>query len=331
MGKILVTGGLGFIGSHCMVELMKANNDLICIDNCSNSDLNTLSRIRKIDSKPFIFKKIGIGNTELENIFDEHNIESIFHFAGLKSVGESVKFPAKYFYNNVIGSKHVLSLAKKYKVKNLIFSSSATVYGKPIFLPISEKHSVRSTNPYGQNKIDIENMIINDLYFQNECSVKILRYFNPVGAHPSGLIGEYPKGIPNNLMPYVIDVAKKRFSKLMVYGGNYNTHDGTGVRDFIHIMDLVQGHIQALNYRKLGISIFNLGTGKGNSVLDLVKTFEIVNGIKIPFEIVDRRHGDVDEVFADPTRAKLSLNFCATKTLEDMCKDAWHFAVNFKR
>jgi UDP-glucose 4-epimerase len=331
MGKILVTGGLGFIGSHCMVELLKVNKDLICIDNCSNSDINTLLRIRKIESKPFIFRKIGIESSELENIFQDNNIESIIHFAGLKSVGESVKFPAKYFYNNVIGSKHLFSLAKKYKIKNLIFSSSATVYGKPIFLPISEKHPVKPINPYGQNKIDIENIIISDSYFQNECSVKILRYFNPVGAHKSGFIGEYPKGIPNNLMPYVIDVAKKRFSNLMIFGGNYNTYDGTGVRDYIHIMDLIQGHIQALNYRKLGITIFNLGTGKGNSVLDLVKTFEKVNEIKIPFKIIDRRLGDVDIVFADTAKAKLLLNFSAIKTLEDMCKDAWHFALNIKR
>ena len=326
MKKILVTGGLGFIGSHAITSLLDLDYDIFCIDNCSNSNLNIISRINKISSKPFIFRKMSIADQALGEFIDANEIDSVIHFAGLKSVGESVNFPAKYFYNNVIGSKILLDNLKKYKIKNFIFSSSATVYGKPLFLPLKENHPIRATNPYGQNKIDIENILLSDPYFQNDCSVKILRYFNPIGAHPRGMIGESPKGIPNNLMPFILKVAQRAYQKVSVFGNDYDTHDGTGVRDYIHIMDLVDGHVKALNYQKKGVSIFNLGTGQGYSVLDLIKTFERVNHVSAPFEFVNRRPGDVAAVYANPSKAESVLGFKAKRTLEDMCRDAWTFA-----
>jgi len=324
-GNILLTGGLGFIGSHCLVELLRLNKEIICIDNFLNSNLNILSKIKKITSNSFLFKNISIQSPELNQLFLENEIDTIIHFAGLKSVGESVSYPGKYFYNNVMGSKYLFDIAKKFKVKNLIFSSSATVYGAPIYLPLNENHTIRATNPYGQNKIDIENLLINDTYFKNECSVKILRYFNPIGAHPSGIIGENPKGIPNNLMPFILKVAKQQIKKVNVFGGDYNTPDGTGIRDYIHIMDLVDGHIQALDYQTNGVSVFNLGTGQGFSVLDLIKTFEKANKVSVPFEIVDRRPGDVAKVYADKLKAEQLLNFKTKRTIEEMCVDAWNF------
>lgn len=323
---ILVTGGMGFIGSHFLTELLKLDYQVICIDNLSNSDLDVVTRIKKISLKPFIFKKIGIEDVELNKIFLKNKIDTIVHFAGLKAVNESLKYPGKYFYNNVIGSKNLFNIAKKFKVKNIIFSSSATVYGSPIYLPLNENHPIRAINPYGQNKIDIERMLIEDDFFQNECSVKILRYFNPAGAHPSGLLGENPKGIPNNLMPYILKVAKKELPEVYVFGNDYPTPDGTGVRDYIHIMDLIDGHISALNYQKNGISIFNLGTGHGYSVLDLIHSFQEVNKIKIPHRFVARRAGDVAEVFANPSKAESVLNFKSKRSINNVCADAWHFA-----
>ena len=328
MKKILITGGLGFIGSHFIGEILKYGKEIICVDNCLNSDLTILRKINKITSYPFIFKKIGITNVELEKIFHENEIESIVHFAGLKAVGESFFYPGKYYYNNVLGSKNLFNLAKKFKIKNLIFSSSATVYGNPIFLPLTENHPIKSTNPYGQNKIDIEQLLLNDSYFNTECSVKILRYFNPIGAHPSGFLGESPKSLPNNLMPNILKVAKKELSEVLIFGNNFDTHDGTGIRDYIHIMDLIDGHIRSLNYPKKGISIFNLGTGKGYSVLDLIHTFEKENNIPVPFKFIDRRPGDVDSVYSNPQKAYKELNFLAKRTLQEMCKDAWRFAMN---
>ena len=328
MKKILITGGLGFIGSHLIAEILKIGRDVICIDNCSNSYLSNIQRIKKISSYPFQFKKIGIENVELNEIFLKNEIDTIIHLAGLKAVGESVAYPARYYYNNVIGSKHLFNIAKKFKVKNLIFSSSATVYGPPLYLPFDENHPIRATNPYGQNKIDIEKLLIEDSYFQNDCSVKILRYFNPIGAHPTSMLGENPRGIPNNLMPYVLKVAKKEFQEVLVFGNDYNTHDGTGVRDYIHIMDLIEGHIKSLNYLQKGISIFNLGTGHGYSVLDLIHTFQKTNKIKIPYRIAPRREGDVDSVFNNPLKAQVNLNFYAKKTLDEMCMDSWRYAKN---
>ena len=324
--NILITGGLGFVGSHCLVELLNLDKKIICIDNFLNSNPRVFSKVKKITSVPFLFKNISIQSSELNQLFLENKIDTIFHFAGLKSVSESVTYPGKYFYNNVMGSKYLFNIAKKFKVKNLIFSSSATVYGNPVYLPLNEIHTTRATNPYGKNKIDIENLLINDKYFQNECSVKILRYFNPIGAHPSGVIGENPKGIPNNLMPFILKVAKQEIKKVNVFGGNYNTPDGTGIRDYIHIMDLVDGHIQALDYKIKGVSVFNLGTGQGCSVLELIKTFEQVNKVSVPFEIVDRRLGDVAKVYADKSKAERLLNFKTKRTIEEMCVDAWNFA-----
>ena len=324
---ILITGGLGFIGSHFAAEACK-DSPLVIVDNLSNTTLNIYHKVLRIRKKNYIFfHNTDIHNyAEMEKIIQFYKINSVIHFAGLKSVGESVSSPAKYYYNNVIGSKSLFHLIKINNIQNLIFSSSATVYGKPQKLPLDESHPIRATNPYGQNKIDIENLLINDSYLKNNCSVKILRYFNPIGAHPSGVIGESPKGIPNNLMPYILKVAQRVYQKVSVFGNDYDTHDGTGVRDYIHIMDLVAGHIKALNYQKKGVSIFNLGTGQGYSVLDLINTFEGVNHVSVPFEFVNRRPGDVAAVYANPFKAESVLDFKAKRTLEDMCRDAWIFA-----
>lgn len=324
---ILVCGFNGFIGSHLSVELLNNNYSFIGVDNFVNSRYENIFNIQNVSGKHINFIKCNIlDGFNLEDIFKKYPISAVIHLASLKSVGESLLYPAKYYYNNVLGSKRLFSLMRKYCVKNLIFSSSATVYGKPIKLPLYENHPIRATNPYGQNKIDIENILLSDPYFKSDCSVKILRYFNPVGAHPSGLIGENPKGIPNNLMPYILKVANREYKRVSVFGKDYETHDGTGVRDFIHIMDLVEGHIKALNYQKKGISIFNLGTGHGYSVLDLIKTFEDVNNVTVPFEISARRPGDVASVYANPHKAESVLGFKAKRTLENMCFDAWTFA-----
>ena len=323
---ILVCGFNGFIGSHLSAQLLKNNYSIIGVDNLSNSRYENIFDIQNVSGKHINFIKCNILDSfNLESIFKKYSISAVIHLASLKSVGESTLYPAKYYYNNVLGAKSLFSLVRKYHVKNLIFSSSATVYGKPIKLPLDESHPIRATNPYGQNKIDIENILLNDPYFKGDCSVKILRYFNPIGAHPSGLIGENPKGIPNNLMPYILKVANREYKTVSVFGDDYETHDGTGVRDYIHIMDLVDGHIKALNYQKKGISIFNLGTGQGYSVLELIKTFENVNHVSVPFEISARRPGDVASVYANPHRAESALGFKAKLTLQDMCRDAWRF------
>lgn len=324
---ILVCGFNGFIGSHLFVELLNNGFSIIGVDNFVNSRYKNIFKMQNASGKKISFIKCNILDTyNLEEIFKKYSISTVIHLASLKSVGESSLYPAKYYYNNVLGSKSLFSLMRKYGVKNLIFSSSATVYGNPIKLPLCENHPIRSTNPYAQNKIDIENILLSDPYFQNDCSVKILRYFNPIGAHPSGLIGESPKGIPNNLMPYILKVAQREYQKVSVFGSDYDTYDGTGVRDYIHIMDLVDGHVKALNYQKKGVSIFNLGTGQGYSVLDLINTFEGVNHASVPFEFVNRRPGDVAAVYANPSKAESVLGFKAKRTLEDMCRDAWIFA-----
>ena len=325
--NILLTGGAGYIGSHAFIELLNKGNEVIILDNFSNSSLENIRNIENLTKRKIIFYQTNLlEKDKVDKTLKDHKIDAVIHLAGLKSVGDSVKFPAKYYQNNVISSKVLFECLKKNNIENLVFSSSATVYGKPIFLPLSENHPKRATNPYGKNKIDIENLLMDDSYFQNNCSVKILRYFNPIGAHPSGLIGESPKGIPNNLMPYIIKVAKGEYQKVSVFGNDYNTHDGTGVRDYIHIMDLVDGHIKALNYQTKGVSIFNLGTGRGYSVLDLIKMFERVNHVSVPFEIVARRPGDVAAVYANPSKAENLLGFKAQYALQDMCRDAWMFA-----
>lgn len=333
--KILITGGAGYIGSHAVVELLNKNEDLILIDNFYNSKRKTLENIKKITNKDFKFYEMDYTDINLlEKVFEENKIDAVIHFAGYKAVGESVEKPIEYYQNNVSGTLNLLSVMKKHNVKKIIFSSSATVYGVPQKLPITETDKVGgTTNPYGTSKLFIE-QILKDLYnSDNTWSIAILRYFNPVGAHTSSLIGEDPNGIPNNLMPYILKVATGEKPKLNVFGNDYETKDGTGVRDYIHVVDLAKGHIKALekiNKEKNGLFIYNLGTGKGYSVLEMIKTFEKVTGQKINYEITERRPGDVAECYADSTKAQKELNFTCEKTLEDMCKDAWNFVKNSK-
>lgn len=333
--KILITGGAGYIGSHTVVELLNKNEGLILIDNFYNSKRKALENIKKITNKDFKFYEMNYTDINLlEKVFEENKIDAVIHFAGYKAVGESVEKPIEYYQNNVSGTLNLLSVMKKHNVKKIIFSSSATVYGVPQKLPITETDKVGdTTNPYGTSKLFIE-QILKDLYnSDNTWSIAILRYFNPVGAHTSSLIGEDPNGIPNNLMPYILKVATGEKPKLNVFGNDYETKDGTGVRDYIHVVDLAKGHIKALekiNKEKQGLFIYNLGTGKGYSVLEMIKTFEKVTGQKINYEITERRPGDVAECYADATKAQKELNFTCEKTLEDMCKDAWNFVKNSK-
>lgn len=329
--SILLTGGLGFIGSHTAVALKNHFKQIVIIDDLSNSTMNSYYRLKHLVGDNLTFYKVDVAcQNKVDEIISLHDIKTVIHYAGLKAVGESVSFPAKYYYKNVYSSKLFFDVLKKNKVSNLIFSSSATVYGKPLYLPLDESHPVRATNPYGQNKIDIEQMIFNDPYYQDQCSVKILRYFNPIGAHPSGLIGEDPKGTPNNIMPIILKVATQEYQELKIFGKDYLTHDGTGIRDYIHIMDLVEGHVQALSYDDKGITVFNLGTGQGYSVLDLIHTFQEVNKVKILYSYAGRRPGDIDAVFANPDRAKTILGFRASQSLQDMCLDAWNFVKKNK-
>ena len=331
---VLVTGGMGYIGSHTCVELLKENHRLIIIDNLSNSSQYIKDKIEKISKKSSVtFYKINlIDKAALKEIFRKENIEVVIHFAGLKAVGESVENPIKYYYNNVASSITLFDIMNKYNVKNLIFSSSATVYGVPKELPIKEDANLNAVNPYGNSKLMIEN-ILKDISLSDEnWNIVILRYFNPVGAHESGLIGENSVGIPNNLMPYICQVAKGIFPKLYVFGDNYNTPDGTGVRDYIHVVDLVKGHIKSINrlLEKKRLSIYNLGTGIGYSVLDIIKTFKEETGIKINYEITERRPGDISSCYADPSKARFELDWKAEKNLKDMCKDSWNFYKNSK-
>lgn len=329
--SVLVTGGAGYIGSHTCVELLNAGYDIIVLDNFSNSKPQALDRIKKITGRDFKFYEADLLNeVEIDGIFKNNNIDSVIHFAGLKAVGESVSVPLKYYYNNITGTLILCEIMKKYNVKKLVFSSSATVYGMAEVVPVKEDFSLNATNPYGRTKLFIED-ILRDLYISdNSWSIAILRYFNPIGAHKSGLIGEDPRGIPNNLMPYIAQVAAGKLKELSVFGNDYPTHDGTGVRDYIHVVDLSLGHIKAL--RKIssgtGVDTFNLGTGTGYSVLDLVKTFEKVTGKKIPYIITERRPGDVAALYADPSKASEELSWQAAKNLEDMCADTWLWQKN---
>ena len=328
--KILISGGAGYIGSHIFLKLF-ADHDIFILDNFSNSCRSVISKLKKFSNKDFVtFDFSTLDKSRLEEAFKKYNFDAVIHLASLKSVSDSLIYPALYYRNNVYGSKIIFEMIKKYNIKNLIFSSSATVYGNPLFLPINEKHPIRGLNFYAKNKISIEELLINDCYFKVDCSVKILRYFNPIGAHKSYIFGDNPK-YPTNIMPLIVQVGLGKKDYLDVYGNNYNTHDGTGVRDYIHIMDLVDGHHQALKFDKKGISIFNLGTGTGYSVLDLVKEFEETNKIKIPIKFSNRRNGDVGSVFADPARAKKYLNFKPQMSLKDMCKDSWKFAIKNER
>jgi len=329
--SILITGGAGYIGSHTCVELLSKGYDIVIVDNFSNSKPEVINRIRELSGKNFKFYKTDILNkNEIEKIFIENNIDAVIHFAGLKSVSESVKIPLKYYYHNITGTLILSEVMKKYNVKKMVFSSSATVYGNPKSVPITEDFPLGATNPYGRTKLMIEE-ILRDVYISDKSwSIALLRYFNPIGAHESGRIGEDPNGIPNNLMPYITQVAIGKREKLSIFGNDYNTHDGTGVRDYIHVVDLAKGHIKALEkvIKTNGIDAYNLGTGIGYSVLDVVKNFEKVTNIKIPYVFVDRRPGDIDKCYADPTKAFKELGWKAEKTLEDMCRDAWNWQKN---
>jgi len=334
--SILITGGTGYIGSHTVVELLNNNEKVVVVDNFINSSPEVIDKIKQITGKEFKFYEVDILNEEkLEQVFKENKIDSVIHFAGLKAVGESVKKPLEYFHNNITGTLMLLNIMKKYNCKNIVFSSSATVYGnqsEPKYVETMERGI--TTNPYGTTKAIIEK-ILEDLYTSdNTWKIAILRYFNPIGAHDSGLIGDNPNGIPNNLMPYIQKVAIGELKELSIFGNDYNTPDGTGIRDYIHVVDLALGHIKALEkIEKVdsGVYIYNLGSGKGHSVLEIVKTFEKVNNIMIPYIIAPRRDGDIDEFYADPTKAKNELNWSVQKSLEDMCKDSWNFIQKNKK
>lgn len=327
---ILVTGGAGYIGSHTAVELLNAGKEIIIIDNFSNSKRDALDKIKEITGKDFKFYEMDYKNIEgLEKVFKENQIDAVMNFAGYKAVGESVAKPLDYYENNISGTIGLLKTMKKYNVKKFIFSSSATVYGDPEVVPITEECKTGgTTNPYGTTKLFIE-QILQDLYkSDNEWDIAILRYFNPIGSHESGLIGEDPQGIPNNLMPYIVRVASGELEQLSVFGNDYDTPDGTGVRDYIHVVDLAKGHLKALEKLEKegkGIYIYNLGTGKGYSVLEMVKTFETATGKNVKYKIVGRRDGDIATCYANSKKAKEELGWQAEKTLEDMCKDAWRY------
>lgn len=324
--KMLITGGTGYIGSHTAVELLKSNHEIVIIDNFSNSSSDVLDKIKTISKKDFPFYEGDVADKELLNkIFKENKIDAVIHFAGFKAVGESVREPLKYYRNNLDSTITLLEVMKEVNVKKIVFSSSATVYGKPESLPIKEDANLSTTNPYGTTKLMIE-MILKDLYISdNTWGITILRYFNPIGAHESGLIGENPNDIPNNLMPYIVRVATKQYPKLSVFGNDYDTKDGTGVRDYIHVVDLALGHVAAINNMESELEIYNLGSGSGYSVLELVEMFSKTNNVEVPYVIVERRPGDIDACYADVNHAKEKLNWETTKTLEDMCKDSYNF------
>ena len=327
---ILLPGGAGFIGSHTAVELLNAGKEIIIIDNFSNSKPEVLNAIKKITGKEFKFYEMDYANRQkLEKVFQENQIEAVLNFAGYKAVGESVQKPIEYYTNNISGCLVLLDIMRKYGVKKFIFSSSATVYGEPEKIPLTEDCKIGgTTNPYGTTKLFIE-QILKDIYkSDNTWDICILRYFNPVGAHESGLIGEEPQGIPNNLMPYIVRVADGQLKELSVFGNDYNTPDGTGVRDYIHVVDLAKGHLKALeklDKEGKGLFIYNLGTGTGYSVLDMVKAFERATGMQVPYKIAPRREGDIATCYADPKKAKEELGWVAEKTLDDMCKDSWNY------
>ena len=326
---LLVTGGLGYIGSHTVIELIEEGFEPIVIDNLSNSKLEVKDKIEKITGKKLKVYIEDVCNEEsLDKIMTENNITDVIHFAGYKAVGESVAKPIMYYENNLLSTISLLKQMKKHHVKNIIFSSSATVYGQPEKLPITEDSKVGgTTNPYGTTKLMIEK-ILSDVYkSDNEMNITILRYFNPVGGHVSGLLGESPNGIPNNLMPYIVRVAVGKLECLSVFGNDYDTKDGTGVRDYIHVVDLAKGHIAAIKHMN-GLRYYNLGTGKGYSVLELVNAFEKVNNLKVNYKIVERRPGDIASCYADPSKALKELNWKAEKTLEDMMKDSYRFIEN---
>ena len=329
---ILVTGGAGFIGSHTCVELINAGRDIVVMDNLSNSSEKSLERVTQITGKKVPFYKVDLLVVEgMNEIFEKEKIDAVIHFAGLKAVGESVKKPWEYYNNNITGTLNLVKVMREHGVKNIIFSSSATVYGNPAFVPITEECPKGvCTNPYGWTKSMLEQILSDIQKADPEWNVILLRYFNPIGAHKSGLIGENPNGIPNNLMPYITQVAVGKLPRLGVFGDDYKTHDGTGVRDYIHVVDLAIGHVKALDKieKNCGLFVCNLGTGQGYSVLDVVKAFEKASGITIPYDIKPRRAGDIDECYADPSLAERELGWKAQRGIEEMCEDSWRWQKN---
>ncbi|MBP5198960.1 MAG: UDP-glucose 4-epimerase GalE [Lachnospiraceae bacterium] len=330
--NILVTGGCGFIGSHTVVELENAGHEVIVLDNLSNSSKKSLDRVAQITGKTCKFYEADILDRDaLNKIFDTEKIDAVIHFAGLKAVGESVRKPWEYYNNNITGTLTLVDVMRQHGVKSIIFSSSATVYGEPAFIPITEEcPKAPCTNPYGWTKSMLEQILMDIQKADPEWNVVILRYFNPIGAHKSGLIGENPNGIPNNLMPYITQVAVGKLKELGIFGNDYDTPDGTGVRDYIHVVDLADGHVKALKMieQNAGLKVYNLGTGKGYSVLDIVKNFEEANGIKIPYVIKERRAGDIAENYSDATKAKEELGWVAQYDIKDMCADSWNWQKN---
>lgn len=325
---VLVTGGAGYIGSHTVLELLNKDHEVIVVDNLSNSSEEALKRVTKITGKePIFYEQDLLNKKSLDGIFQNHDIDSVIHFAGYKAVGESVQKPLMYYDNNITSTLYLCELMKKHGVENIVFSSSATVYGDPHEVPITEEFPLSATNPYGRTKLFIE-YILKDLHVANDSwNIALLRYFNPVGAHKSGLIGEDPNDIPNNLMPYISQVAVGKLEQLSIFGDDYPTPDGTGVRDYIHVVDLAIGHLKALEKleSKPGLVIYNLGTGKGSSVLDMVKAFEKASGKEVPYKIAPRRPGDIAACYADPSKAEEELGWTAKRGIQKMCEDTWRW------
>ncbi len=328
---ILITGGAGYIGSHTNLQMLAAGHEIVVVDNLSNSSNESISRVQTISGKSFPFINADIRDKDaMRAIFKAHDISAVIHFAGLKAVGESTEKPHLYYDNNVVGSLHLFEVMMEFGVKNIVFSSSATVYGDPASVPIKEDFPLSATNPYGRTKLMIEDMLRDMHKADNTWRIALLRYFNPIGAHETGMIGEDPNGIPNNLLPYVAQVAVGRLAKLRVFGNDYPTHDGTGIRDYIHVMDLADGHVAAVNYllQNQAMITVNLGTGNGYSVLDVVNAFAKVSNKAVPYEFLPRRAGDVAINYADPATAKQILGWAATRELEQMCADTWKWQSN---
>jgi UDP-glucose 4-epimerase len=331
---ILVTGGAGYIGSHTCVELLEKGEEIVVVDNFCNSKPIVIDKIKEITKKEFKFYECDLlDKPKLEKVFQENDIKEVIHFAGLKAVGESVQKPLEYYHNNITGTIMLLEVMKKYNCKKIVFSSSATVYGLPKTVPIKEDFPLSTTNPYGSTKLFIEQILKDVCVSDKDFAVILLRYFNPIGAHKSGLIGEDPNGIPNNLMPFIARVADGVYPELKVFGNDYDTPDGTGVRDYIHVVDLSIGHIKAIEkIRQMnGVEIYNLGTGHGFSVLDLVKTFEKVNNVKVNYKIVGRRAGDIAVCYANCDKALKELGWKCERNIEDMCRDTWNFILKNKK
>ena len=326
--KVLVTGGAGYIGSHTCIELLNADHEVVVVDNLSNSHLESIRRVQQLANKTLAFYQADIcDSSALGKIFDQHSIDAVIHFAGLKSVGESVSQPGRYYHNNVQGTLVLCEVMAKAQVFNLVFSSSATVYGDPATVPITESFPLSATNPYGRSKLMIEEILRDFHRSDSRWNIILLRYFNPAGAHRSGIIGEDPNGIPNNLMPYISQVAVGKLDQLSVFGSDYNTTDGTGVRDYIHVVDLAQGHVKALEKlaQHPGAVAYNLGTGRGYSVLEMIAAFEQASGKSVPYRLVARRPGDIASCYADAALAERELGWTATRDIAEMCADSWRW------